>query len=153
MSKKTYLVSGASRGIGFEIALDLLKTSDVIAVSRSKSGLDLLKENGAKCIQTDITSTDDLLELNKYLKKSEIYLDGIVNNAGYLINKPFLEQTEDDWFKTFQVNTFGPANLIKVLYSRLNDNAHIVNVSSMGGYLGSSKYPGLSSYASSKGAL
>ena len=82
-------------------------------------------------------------------------LDGLVNNAGLLINKPFLETMDSDWMTQFQVNVFGPAQLSRHLFPHLkkSNSAHIVNIGSMGGYQGSSKFPGLSAYSSSKAAL
>jgi NAD(P)-dependent dehydrogenase (short-subunit alcohol dehydrogenase family) len=82
-------------------------------------------------------------------------VDIVINNAGFLVNKPFVEQSEEDWQKQFDVNVFSPAKLIRFLYPwlLLSGNAHIVNITSMGGFQGSSKFPGLSAYSASKAAL
>lgn len=150
---KTYLVSGASQGIGFELAKKLSKTSDVIAIARSVEKLRELESFGVKIVQTDISDLESVLNLKKYISEHSITLDGIVNNAGILINKPFLEQTDEDFETSFNINVFGAMRLVRELHPCLNKNAHILNISSMGGFQGSSKYPGLSSYSSSKGAL
>ena len=60
---------------------------------------------------------------------------------------------EEDFDSVFKVNLFGVANLIKNLYPFFNKKSHIVNISSIGGLIGSSKFKGLTAYSSSKGAL
>jgi 3-oxoacyl-[acyl-carrier protein] reductase len=153
LMSKTYLISGASQGIGFELAKILSKSSKVIAIARSEDKLKLLEAFGVEIVRSDISSLESVLVLKKYLSDKQIRLDGIVNNAGVLINKPFLEQSDEDFDNSFNVNVFGAMRLIRELYLLLNKDAHILNISSMGGFQGSSKYPGLSSYSASKGAL
>ena len=60
-------------------------------------------------------------------------VDILINNAGYLVNKPFIDLTETDWQKTFEVNVFGSVKLIQILYPHFNrkEAAHIVNIASM----------------------
>jgi NAD(P)-dependent dehydrogenase (short-subunit alcohol dehydrogenase family) len=61
----------------------------------------------------------------------------------------------EDWQATFQVNVFSPAMLLKLIYNNgfLKEGSHVINISSMGGFQGSDKFPGLSAYSSSKGAM
>jgi NAD(P)-dependent dehydrogenase (short-subunit alcohol dehydrogenase family) len=82
-------------------------------------------------------------------------VDILINNAGYLVNKPFIDLTETDWQKTFEVNVFGSVKLIQILYPHFNRKqaAHIVNIASMGGVQGVTKFPGLAAYSASKGAV
>jgi NAD(P)-dependent dehydrogenase (short-subunit alcohol dehydrogenase family) len=77
----------------------------------------------------------------------------LINNAGLLVNKPFSETTAEDFEAVYRVNVFGVANLIRNLLPLLTPQTHIVNISSMGGINGTSKFPGLAAYSSSKGAL
>ena len=77
----------------------------------------------------------------------------MINNAGLLINKTFNDITVDDFKKIYNVNLFGVVKLIKNLFEFFSSNAHIVNISSIGGLIGSSKFKGLTAYSSSKGAL
>lgn len=72
---------------------------------------------------------------------------------GLLINAPFFQSDIEQWRKQFEVNVFAPVQLIQVLKPFLKRGSHIVNIGSMGGYQGSAKFPGLSAYSASKGAL
>ena len=80
-------------------------------------------------------------------------LDIVINNAGHLVNAPFTELSNLDIAAMIEVNFTGPAKLLKALMPLMNANAHVVNISSMGGFQGSSKYKGLSYYSASKAAL
>ena len=80
-------------------------------------------------------------------------IDALINNAGKLVNKPFAETTQSDFEGVFKVNVFGLANLTRALLKKLQPTGHVVNISSMGGIGGTSKFPGLTAYSSSKGAV
>jgi 3-oxoacyl-[acyl-carrier protein] reductase len=81
--------------------------------------------------------------------------DILVNNAGILLNAPFEKTTAEDWEKIFSINLFGTIKIIKSVLPLLkaSPHAHIVNIGSMGGFQGSSKFPGLSAYSASKAAV
>jgi NAD(P)-dependent dehydrogenase (short-subunit alcohol dehydrogenase family) len=80
-------------------------------------------------------------------------LDGIVHAAGAIVNKPFSAISDADWMRMWEVNVMSTVRLVRAALPILNPGAHIVLLSSMGGFQGSSKYPGLSAYSASKGAL
>ncbi|MGB5693734.1 MAG: SDR family oxidoreductase, partial [Flavobacteriaceae bacterium] len=80
-------------------------------------------------------------------------VDILINNAGSLVNKPFMETSIEEFVGVFQVNVFGVAGLIQTIVPYMGKSGHVVNISSMGGIQGSAKFPGLSAYSSSKGAL
>ncbi len=156
------LITGASRGIGFETAKILSKNHRVLAVSRDFSSLKKLKFQypEIEILQFDITKKADFLKLKKVVAEKFSPLDVLLNNAGFLVNKSFEKISEKDIQNVFHVNFFGAFELIKTLYpymkrkSKSNKaNSHIVNIGSMGGYQGSSKFKGLSIYSSSKAAL
>ncbi|CAN5431609.1 SDR family oxidoreductase [soil metagenome] len=155
-----YLVSGASNGIGFETALHLSKIEGigVISIARNLERLNQLKSIAGPHLiikQYDLLKNDPLT-FSKFFQEHGIeQLHGIVNNAGQLINKPFSEMRLSDLESTYQVNVFAPYLLIQELLPFLTaaNGAHVVNISSMGGIQGISKFPGLSAYSSSKGAL
>jgi NAD(P)-dependent dehydrogenase (short-subunit alcohol dehydrogenase family) len=80
-------------------------------------------------------------------------VDILINIAGFLISKDFLQTTNDEARLIMETNFFGPASLIRILKPTMSSGSHIVNISSMGGFQGSAKYKGLSYYSASKAAL
>jgi len=156
MINKTIVVTGASRGIGKETVLLLASnpTNRLIALSRD---LDLMEQHFGH-LPNVLSHRFDLNEA--ILPQAEKIFAGIeevnvlINNAGYLIKKPIKELTQADFQKSLQVNFLGPVELIQFLSSRMEVNgAHVVNISTMGAFQGSAKFPELAAYASSKTAL
>src|SRR5690606_1851648 len=80
-------------------------------------------------------------------------VDILINNAGAIINKPFLDTSADEFAYMLQTNVLGHVNMIKHVVPLMSEGVHIVNIGSMGGFQGSAKLPGLSAYSASKGAL
>ena len=80
-------------------------------------------------------------------------VDILINNAGYLVHRDFINFDKKDARKLMETNFFGPASLICLLHPIMKRGSHIVNISSMGGFQGSSKYRGMSYYSASKAAL
>jgi len=153
---KHILLTGASKGIGFETAKILAgKNCNITVISRSKEKLDLLSESYKRIhtIAVDITRPDAVPLIIKHLTANQIQLDGIIHNAGLLINKPFRDLTDQDWENQFAVNLLAPVRLTRELLPFLKNGSHILHISSMGGFQGSDKFPGLSAYSASKGAL
>ncbi len=157
---KNILITGASKGIGFEVAKLFLQKDDyrVIAISRNIEPLLYLastieEKNRLLAISFDLTS-EKYESLTAQLDSYE-QIDILLNNAGLLINKPFEALTMEDWRKQFEVNVLGPVKLIQSLLPLLqkSTSAHIVNIGSMGGFQGSSKFGGLAAYSASKAAL
>ncbi len=154
---KTAVVTGASRGIGFEICTSLAaRDHHVIAVARSKKPLSRLQENYPKFIDArsvDLTESNDIKQLASHVANTYGSIDILINNAGALVNKPFFQLTMEDWQNMIDVNLYTAVELVKEFIPILSEEAHIVNISSMGGYQGSAKFPGLSAYSVAKGAL
>ncbi len=158
------VITGASSGIGFEAVLDLTANKDhqVIALARSADKLRKLHEiasslnhDGGKLYpaQFDIVYDNYPDSLVPFIQSKFGTVDILINNAGALINKPFLESTAEDFAQMLQSNLIGHVNMIRHIVPLMTNGGHIVNISSMGGFQGSSKFPGLSAYSSSKGAL
>ncbi len=158
------IITGASRGIGRELTKLFANTNNnIILISRNHKKLnELIKEcktnNSSANITAlpfDLTNIHEIKELIPKIKSNFNEFDLLINNAGYLINKPFENITATDAEKIFKVNVLGPIELIRCLIPQLKKsaNAHVVNISSMGGFQGSVKFPGLAAYASSKAAI
>jgi len=155
------IVTGASKGIGFETVLAMSKQADshILALSRDEKGLSELAkaaENQAGNVTVlpyDLLKPNDA-QLHDWVARNG-GLDVVLNNAGVLINKPFSELTLADWQESFSVNLFSAVALLQTLLPHLerSPQAHVVNIGSMGGFQGSSKFPGLSAYSASKAAL
>ncbi len=156
------LITGASNGIGFETAkaLAALGSHKIIAVSRNYENLARLAKVTAGAGESEVIILPFDLERENLSPVYDIAgklgkIDILINNAAILLNKPFLELSQADWQNIFNINVFGAARLINVLFPQLCSSgvAHIVNISSMGGYQGSLKFPGLSAYSASKAAM
>lgn len=160
------MITGASRGIGFETAKYFARMNDVeiYALSRNQAGLGQL---ASECAGLNKTSQvhplvydlervlDDPGSLLKRLPGVTAHIDILINNAGVLINKPFNETNPEEIDKLFRINCIAPAMLIRQLMPMMGKkgSTHVVNISSMGGVQGSLKFPGLAYYSASKAAL
>lgn len=151
------LITGTSSGIGFEMVRKFLGYDhQVFAVTRNAKRL--LKEEkkypNLKVIQADINSSSGRSYIRKKIG-NKTHIDILINNAGTLVNKPFQKITEKELKSIYETNVFAPFSLIQTLLAQLGGKqfTHIVNIGSMGGVPGVSKFPGLSAYSSSKGAL
>lgn len=154
---KHILITGASRGIGLETAKFLVnRDCSVTAIARSEDKLNQLRAYAPEQIfplALDITDGDASKIIQEHLDDHQLSIDGFIHNAGSLVNKPFIEQTDEDWEKQLSVNLMAPVRLTKKLIHQFTEGSHIVNISSMGGFQGSEKFPGLSAYSTLKGAL
>jgi len=151
---KNVIITGSSRGIGFELVNLFNKNNyNVIALSRNASSISKLNLNNVSAFSTDLSDSSSINKAVKFINNKFSSVDILINNAGKLINKPFIETTKQDFISVYSVNVFGLAELVKLLLPSFSDTSHIINISSIGGIAGSSKFPGLSAYSSSKAAL
>jgi NAD(P)-dependent dehydrogenase (short-subunit alcohol dehydrogenase family) len=127
---------------------------NVLALSRNAAPVSGLEITNCYCFSCDITDPDAIKKVPLFLKeKGWKQVDVLINNSGYLVNKPFSELSLEDFKQSYDVNVFGVFSLTQVLLPFLKKSSHVVNISSMGGVQGSAKFPGLAAYSSSKGAL
>ena len=151
---KNVIITGTSRGIGFELAQLFAKNNyQVLALSRNCDPLKNLNINNITAISVDLSNENDLKNVTSYISNNWKTVDILINNAGKLIHKPFKQLTTSDFLEVFKVNVFGVAELTRQLIPYLKKGSHVVNISSIGGVQGSLKFPGLAAYSSSKGAL
>ena len=157
------IITGASSGVGFEAALELILSGKhkVIALARSQDKLEKLLEiaHGLNpqaeiyALAFDIVH-DDYTDLQQFIKNNfDNQVDVLINNAGVLINKPFTKLQEMDFVEMLQSNFIGHVRMIQGVVHLMPQGAHIVNIGSMGGFQGSVKFLGLSAYSASKAAL
>ncbi|MGB5666607.1 MAG: SDR family NAD(P)-dependent oxidoreductase [Maribacter sp.] len=147
------IITGTSRGIGFELArLFADEGHQVLALSRNNKPISDLDHDKIASFSFDISNPLDLKKLKTFLENWET-VDILINNAGKLLNKPFLETENEEFEEVYKVNVFGVANITKMVLPKMRKSGHVVTISSMGGVQGSMKFPGLSAYSSSKGAI
>ena len=151
---KTIVVVGASRGIGRDTVLKFAKDKNnhVIALARNFSKLE--KSFGSfdniEFHTFDLCGDNPRVTLENFLAKVP-RVDILINNAGYLVNKPFLEITNDDLTASFNANAIGVMQSVQaVLPKMLENGGHVLSISTMGAFQGSAKFPGLAAYSSSK---
>ena len=148
------VIIGTSRGIGKELVLLLAKNTDfqIHALSRNNCAEFDDKAN-IHFHSFNLESLDVRTDAEKIFSTiGEI--DYMVNNAGKLVNKPFLDLTSEDIQSCYQTNVLGIMSTMQAAVGYLNENgSHVLNISSMGGFQGSVKFAGLSAYSTSKAAI
>ncbi|MEI7499529.1 MAG: SDR family oxidoreductase [Bacteroidota bacterium] len=157
------IITGASRGIGFELVKALAKhrQNQIVAISRNGEALGELV---AHCVRLypEAKVYPYEFDLNQFefypfiVQRIETFIhrcDILINNAGKLVNKPFNQFETTEFDDTFNVNVKSPFFLTQALLPILNKGAHVVNIGSAGGVQGSKKFRGLAAYTASKGAL
>jgi short-subunit dehydrogenase len=148
------IITGCSRGIGYELArLFAQNGHKVLALSRNDKPIKQLKNKNISAFPFDICSEKDFEKLEEFLNGDWGTVDILVNNAGQLLNKPFLQTSRIEFEEIYKVNVFGVAELTRLIIPKMSPGGHVVTISSMGGVQGSMKFPGLSAYSSSKGAV
>jgi 3-oxoacyl-[acyl-carrier protein] reductase len=155
------IVTGASRGVGRATALALVRDHGrhVLALARDRNALIGLAQEaqGAKgaleTLALDLAGAEAEHVLSDAVGARRVR--GLVNNAGLLIKRELGQWSASDMLSLYQVNVVAPLLLVQRLADRLAGEppGHVVNIGSMGGVQGSSKFPGLLGYSASKGAL
>jgi 3-oxoacyl-[acyl-carrier protein] reductase len=150
---KNIIITGTSRGIGYELALQFAAAGhQVLAISR-KTPQALLENSNITCLSVDLALENDLQKVSNFIGSTWKKIDVIIHNAGSLLHKPFGEISSEEFENVYKVNVFGVANLTRICLPYLQKGSHVVTISSMGGIQGSMKFAGLSAYSSSKGAV
>jgi NAD(P)-dependent dehydrogenase (short-subunit alcohol dehydrogenase family) len=153
---KVWLITGSANGLGRSIAEAVLNSgASLVATARNIKGMDNLKERfGSKVLLVTLDVTDPEAANNAVTQAVDTFgrLDVLVNNAGFGRISPFEQTSEDDFLAQMDTNFFGVVNLIRAALPvmRAQRSGHIINISSVGGRLGT---PGLSAYQSAKWAV
>ena len=152
--KKTVIITGTSRGIGFELVHLFSKAGyAVLALSRNAKPVINLNYENITALSFDLNKVEDYNRVETFVQNEWTHVDILINNAGAIINKPFAETTFDDFKQIYGTNVFGVAELTRRVLPFIPKTGHVVTISSMGGVQGSMKFAGLSAYSSSKGAV
>lgn len=153
---KTIIIIGGSTGIGKALVEEAAKeaSNKIFAFARK----DKLMRDNFRALNNVSTHHLDL-EFFDEKKISDVIanigpIDILINNAGYLVKNSFNKLSHEDFLKSYQINVIGIMQCVQAAIPKMNPNgSHIVNISSMGGFQGSVKFPGLSAYSTSKAAL
>ena len=152
--KKTVIITGTSRGIGFELVHLFSKAGyAVLALSRNAKPVINLNYENITALSFDLNNVEDYNQVETFVQNEWTHVDILINNAGAIINKPFAETTFDDFKQIYGTTVFGVAELTRRVLPFIPKTGHVVTISSMGGVQGSMKFAGLSAYSSSKGAV
>ena len=148
------LVTGASRGIGLEVAKLFSKEGyKVIGTSRGDFNLgELIGDSSAMSVQLDLTSKESINDLFKVLKSKDMLPSVLINNAGITKDQLFLRMKDKDWDEVIETNLNGLFRVTKALIKPMVKNkfGRVINISSVAGLMGNS---GQVNYSSSKSAM
>ncbi|MFD0989942.1 SDR family NAD(P)-dependent oxidoreductase [Mariniflexile jejuense] len=151
---KNIIITGTSRGIGFELVQLFSKQGyNILALSRNEKPVQDLKLRNVTAFSLDLNDAEAYKKVEHFIKTNWQQVDVLINNAGTLVNKPFSELSMKEFESVYKTNVFGVAELTRIVLPFMKKSSHVVTISSMGGVQGSMKFPGLAAYSSSKGAV
>jgi short-subunit dehydrogenase len=157
------LITGVSRGIGRELVLKFAQNpnNNIVVFSSNSEQAKALSQKCEQEFNNKIThytlnflakNIDELLLAA--FSQIDIVFDVVINNAGKLINQPFLKNTLPELEELHRINFVAPYLICQnIVKQNTTTSCHIVNIGSMGGVQGSVKFPGLSVYSATKAAL
>ena len=157
---KVAFITGATRGIGRQIALTLAKEGFDIAINYRKENEDLIEtktmveDQKVKCftVQGDVSSFEDSERMVKDIIEEFNHIDILVNNAGITKDKLLMRMKKEDFESVIGVNLVGTFNITKnvIPYMMKNRSGRIINVSSVVGISGNA---GQTNYSASKAGI
>ena len=158
MSKKTVLITGASRGIGKAILESFNNDYFIVGTGTSESSVQSILENinsmniEGDSLKLDLGNRDSIKELTSFLDSKEIHPDILINNAGITRDNIMLRMQEDEWDNVIDVHLNGQYLLIKSFIKRMVKNrwGRIINISSTSAVLGNK---GQANYAAAKAGI
>ncbi len=158
--KKIAFITGATRGIGKQIAITLAEAGYDIAINYRKENEELkntkqeIEQTGAKCLslQGDVSNYDDCERIAKQIIEEYEKIDVLVNNAGIIKDTLLMRMKKEDFEDVINVNLVGTFNMTKnvIPYMMKNRRGRIINISSVVGVSGNA---GQANYAASKAGI
>jgi len=157
-NNKTAVVTGAAKGIGYGIALELAKggtnvvLADLDKTTNETAAKEIGEKTGAKCIavQCNVAQKTDVDNLIKTALDNFGLVDILVNNAGIFPYNAFLEMTEADWDKVIDVNLKSVFLCSQAAGKVMKEGSKIVSISSVASLIG---FENLTHYCASKGGI
>ena len=157
-NNKVALVTGASKGIGRAIAIELAKNGINVVVNyfRDENEANLVVEEVKKtsaegfAVKADISKFEDCAAMTEAIKKRFGYIDILVNNAGAIYDKTLKNMTKEQWDIVLKTNLDGIFNVTKNALELLRENGRVINISSIVGISGNH---GQTNYAASKAGI
>jgi 2-deoxy-D-gluconate 3-dehydrogenase len=159
LANRRALVTGASRGLGAEIAAVFAAAgADLVITGRDAAGLEATRQVVAghgrrcRCIEADLRTIEEPRRVGAEALEFLGTVDILVNNAGIVFLESLLETTTDHWEETLAVNLRAPLLLAQTVVPGMiaQRRGKVINISSMAGVL---VPEGHGSYAASKGGL
>lgn len=156
--RKIALITGASRGIGKAIAVELAKNGISIIINYYRDEKEAavvvedIKKIGVDCfaIRADVSSFNECAEMAETIRKKSGQIDVLVNNAGALSDRSLKNMTKEQWDLVVRTNLDGTFNVTKNVLPLLRDGGRIINISSIVGLTGNH---GQTNYAASKAGV
>jgi len=157
-TKRVAIVTGASRGIGAEIARRLSRDGFAVAVNYASSAQEAdalvaeLREAGgaAVAVKADVANAEDVRRMFESVEAQLGRVDALVNNAGVLKTMPLADTSDALYDQTFDINVRGTFNTLREAAARMNAGGRIVNFSSTTLAL---NMPGYAIYNATKAAV
>jgi len=155
---KTALITGASRGIGEAIAIELAENNADVIINyykdedEAQTVVDKVKKYGVKsmAVKADVANFDEVKEMVNTIQKSFGKVDILVNNAGIVKDRTLKNMSVDEWHAVINTNLNGVFYVTKLILPLMGVGGRIINISSIIGQYGNF---GQCNYAASKAGI